>query len=58
MRLVRSCLSIIFLLVVISLLSASPARAAMVLQGYDPQLHDRFNNDPSFIGNPYNWSGI
>ncbi len=58
MRSVRSCLSIIFPLVVIALLLATPARAAMVLQGYNPQLHDRFNNDPSFVGNPYNWSGV
>ena len=32
--------------------------AAMVIQGYDPDLHDRFVDHPSFIGNPYDWSGV
>lgn len=58
MRSVRSYLSIIFPLVVIALLSATPAKAALVVQGYNADLHDRFNNNPSFIGNPYDWSGV
>jgi len=40
------------------LLSAANLPAAMTIQGYDPDKHDRFNNDPSFIGNPYDWSGV
>jgi hypothetical protein len=32
--------------------------AALTVQGYQPALHDRFANDPSFIGAQYDWSGV
>jgi hypothetical protein len=32
--------------------------ATIILQSPSPAKHDRFANDPSFIGNPYNWSGV
>jgi hypothetical protein len=35
-----------------------PAFGTITLQSPNPILHDRFQNDASFIGNPYNWSGI
>lgn len=37
---------------------AGPVEAALQLRGYNAQRHDRFVNDPAFIGNPYDWSGV
>ena len=38
----------------ISTLSAQ----ALEIDNHDPATHDRFSNNPSFIGNSLNWSGI
>ncbi len=38
--------------------SSEPARADLLVRGYDTNLHDRFNNNAQFIGNPYDWSGV
>ncbi len=54
MALFRFC----WLLLPFCLATAPAVEAALVVQGYTPELHDRFNNDPSFIGNPYDWSGV
>lgn len=34
------------------------AHAAMVIQGYDPALHDRFANNINFIGAGHDWSAV
>lgn len=36
----------------------TPARADLLVRGYAPLLHDRFNNHPSFIGSGIDWSGV
>ena len=38
--------------------AGAAAQAAMVLQSYNANQHDRFQNNAAFIGNPYNWSGV
>ncbi len=35
-----------------------PAFCALTVQAPDPNRHDRFNNSPSFIGNPHIWAGV
>jgi hypothetical protein len=49
-----------FILSVAVLLSitASHANAALTIRGYDPAKHDRYVNDPAFIGASYDWSGV
>ena len=40
---------------------ANCAAAALTVQGYTPATagqYDRFENDPSFIGNGFDWSGV
>lgn len=41
-------------------LLASPSLAAMVVNGYTPQRHDRFYSgaDKAFVGQPFDWSGV
>ena len=36
----------------------SIAGAALIVQGYNQDHHDRFHNDPGFIGAAYDWSGV
>lgn len=48
----------IHLIIVCLLLSQTDIYGALTVQGIDPNRHDRFNNSPSFIGNPYVWAGI
>ena len=43
---------------VLSLLWAPEAWAALSLQSYNAASHHRFANDPAFIGNDYDWSGV
>ena len=46
-----------FLFAVVALGSLT-ANAALTVNGYDPIRHERFANDPGFIGAGYDWSGI
>lgn len=39
-------------------ITASSTEGALLVNGYDSDLHDRFSNSASFIGNPYDWSGV
>ncbi len=54
--------SLLLVAVVASFGPTDPASAAMVLQAYAPEKHDRFHDpaDPAkaFIGDPYDWSGV
>ena len=43
---------------ILSLLWAPGAWAALSLQSYNAASHHRFANDPAFIGNDYDWSGV
>lgn len=45
------------LLPVVALVSLT-ANAALTVNGYDPNRHERFANDPAFIGTGFDWSGI
>lgn len=45
----------------LALVSANPLFADLTVRGYNAAnagIHDRFVNDGSFIGNPYDWSGV
>ena len=45
--------------VALSLLTVAPAaRATITLRNPQPLMHDRFENDPSFIGAAYDFSGV
>ena len=50
----QRCLIIISAL----LLPAVSAEAALIVNGFDQERHDRFADSPSFIGSVYNWSGV
>lgn len=50
--------AIVLLLGILLLPAAGRTQAALVVSGYSPEKHDRFENSSSFIGNPYNWSGV
>ncbi len=39
-------------------LAIATTDASIVIDGFTPALHDRFANDPSFIGAPFDWSGV
>lgn len=46
---------------IVCVLIVVDARAELVIRGYSPgtaDRYDRFLNSPSFIGNPYDWSGV
>lgn len=43
---------------ILSILCEPLASAALALQSYDAASHYRFADDPSFIGNDYDWSGV
>ncbi len=50
-------------IVVLSLVCGSvrPVAAALTIYGYTPETakqYDRFDNDPTFIGSAYDWSGV
>src|SRR5689334_11694979 len=34
------------------------AQAELLVRWYVPNEHERFNNSPLFIGQPYDWSGV
>ncbi len=54
----------VFLAAVVALslccVSVRPLEAALTVNGYDlaPSKYDRFDNDPSFIGSAFDWSGV
>ena len=54
--------SVLLAAIVASFGPSDPASAAMTLQAYAPEKHDRFHDpaDPAkaFIGDPYDWSGV
>jgi len=39
-------------------LACQVCHADLLVNQYDPNLHDRFENSSQFIGNPYDWSGV
>lgn len=46
-------------LILVALSFALPrSHGAIVIQGFDPNKHNRFNNSPEFIGNPFSWAGV
>ena len=47
-----------FIVICVSLWSSNPLHAALLVNEYDSQRHDRFSNSSSFIGSSYDWSGI
>jgi len=47
-----------FLSPLLALILTPEAWAVLALQGFDPASHHRFANDPAFIGNDYDWSGV
>lgn len=55
--LMRTCATALLCLWGWSVIS-TPAKADLTVRGYAPLLHDRFNNDPSFIGSGIDWSGV
>jgi hypothetical protein len=57
-RAVTSLLSIAFLTMVAILSFAVPVCGTMTLQTFNANANNRFNNHSSFIGNPYDWSGV
>ncbi len=40
------------------LLDVGATRAELTVRGYSAPLHERFQNNSQFIGNPYNWSPV
>ena len=34
------------------------SQAALSINGFTAATNDRYENDPSFVGNPYDWSGV
>ncbi|MCA9126943.1 MAG: hypothetical protein KDB22_07655 [Planctomycetales bacterium] len=53
----RPCTSTILALAVFFAFISS-ARGALTLQSYNATQHDRFANNPAFIGNGQDWSGV
>jgi hypothetical protein len=43
---------------ILLLLHSSTAESAMIINGYDVQTNNRFANSNTFVGNPFNWSGV
>ncbi len=48
----------IIVTIIISTLCTPAAWPALSLQNYSAASHHRFANDPAFIGNDYDWSGV
>lgn len=46
------------LLIGLVLIGVAPARADLVVRGYNAGRHDRFENSSSFVGDAYDWSGV
>lgn len=47
-----------FVALIACAVAANPLAAALVVNGYSADKHDRFADDPAFIGSAYDWSGV
>jgi hypothetical protein len=50
--------ALVLLAITLSLCGSDSVQAALLVNGYDADMNDRFNNSSSFIGAPYDWSGV
>lgn len=51
-------LILLSLAIAASALPDGRARAGLLVAGFTPQRHDRFENDPAFVGAGFDWSGV
>ena len=57
MRILQTSVRLLAMLM-LAMFPFSVTHGAMVLQAYNANSHDRFQNNAAFIGNPYDWSGV